>query len=174
MTRLKIALSGLESGRNPVELSADPESLDVKQWLNFQTPITVLGSIDKFGETLTLRAHATALVEETCGRCTKAFQRPLDVEFLVFSDRRGSDDESTSRELEREGQLVYHDGTSLDITDAVREAIILSLPIGPVCREDCRGLCPGCGRDLNEEPCGCTGEKSDPRWSALKGLKDLG
>jgi uncharacterized protein len=173
MTRLKIPLSGLEPGRNPVEIEADPEVLDLKPWLSFRTPLAIRGSIDKFGETLTLRAQAIAEVEETCGRCTKPFTRPLDVELLVFSDRRGSDDEATSRELEREGQLVYHDGTSLDITDTVREAVILSLPISPLCREDCRGLCPGCGQDLNEEACRCSGEKPDPRWSALKGLKDL-
>jgi uncharacterized protein len=173
VARLRISVSGLESGRNPIDLTADPKVLDLGQWLNFLSPLTVQGSVDKFGETLTLRAHARADVEETCGRCTRTFKRPLEVELMVFSDRRGSDDESTSRELEREGQLVYHDGTSLDITDAVREAIILSLPISPICREDCKGLCPGCGADLNEEPCRCTEEKADPRWSALKGLKDL-
>jgi uncharacterized protein len=173
VTRLRIPISGLETGRNPVEMTADPEVLDLGQWLTFHSPLKIEGSLDKFGETLTLRAHATAEVDETCGRCTRTFRRPLDVELLVFSDRRGSDDEEMTRELEREGQLVYHDGISLDVTDAVREAIILSLPISPVCRDDCRGLCPGCGVDLNEEPCRCTETKVDPRWSALRGLKDL-
>jgi uncharacterized protein len=172
VARLKLALGGLESGRNPVDLRADAPDLELGEWLTFKTPLSIQGSLDKLGETLTLRAHARSEVEETCGRCTRTFVRPLDVELLVFSDRRGSDDESTSRELERDGQLIYHDGASLDITDAVREAIILSLPISPVCREDCRGLCPGCGADLNEESCRCTGERTDSRWSALKDLKD--
>jgi uncharacterized protein len=169
---LRIQIGALQTGRNELDLVGDPADLELGEELSFLSPLSVDGWVDKFGETITVRARARAEVEETCGRCTRTFQRPLDVELLVYCDRQGTDDERMSRELEQEGQLVYHDGISLDITGPVREAIILSLPISPLCGEDCRGLCPHCGADLNSETCGCTGETTDPRWAALKRLTE--
>lgn len=121
---------------------------------------------------MTIRGVARASVEETCGRCTKRFERPLETEFQVFSDRQGSDSPADSVELERDGDLVYHDGVMLDFSDAVREAIVLSLPISPICRPDCQGLCPHCGADRNVEACRCSSEAHDPRWKALEKLKN--
>jgi uncharacterized protein len=169
---LRIHIGALQTGRNELELTTDPAELDLGEWLSFLSPLSVAGYVDRFGETVTVRGRVQAEVEETCGRCTRTFRRPLDVEVMVYCDREGSDDEALSRELEREGQLVYHDGVSLDITGPVREAIILSLPLSPICGEDCRGLCPGCGADLNTEACRCTGKPIDPRWEALKRLTE--
>jgi uncharacterized protein len=56
------------------------------------------------------------------------------------------------------------------LDDLVREAIILSLPLKPLCSEECKGLCPICGTDLNKSHCHCVIEKTDPRWDMLKGL----
>jgi uncharacterized protein len=51
--------------------------------------------------------------------------------------------------------MAFHDGRHLDVSEEAREVLILELPIAPRCREDCRGLCPRCGAELNEGPCGC-------------------
>jgi uncharacterized protein len=58
----------------------------------------------------------------------------------------------------------------LELGDVIREALILAAPEYPLCREDCRGLCPRCGAELNEGPCGCRSE-ADPRWAALDALR---
>ena len=63
-----------------------------------------------------------------------------------------------------------YDGDLLDLTPLVREALMLDLPVAPVCRDDCAGLCPVCGVDRNEAPCSCDAQATDPRWSALEGL----
>lgn len=170
MAGFRIQIANLQTGRNELELVGDPAELDLGEWLSFLSPLSVSGYVDRFGETITVRGVARAEVEEACGRCTRRFQRSLEVDVLVYCDRQGSDDEALARDLEQEGQLVYHDGVSLDITGPVREAIILSLPISPLCGEDCRGLCPRCGVDLNTETCHCSEETIDPRWSALKRL----
>jgi uncharacterized protein len=60
-------------------------------------------------------------------------------------------------------------GDEIDLNDIVREHVLLGLPMSPVCREDCRGLCPQCGAELNLGPCGCTAPR-DPRWNALGDL----
>jgi uncharacterized protein len=59
----------------------------------------------------------------------------------------------------------------LDLTEAVRQALVTQLPMRPLCRPDCAGLCARCGADLNEGPCGCPDEPADDRWSVLRGLK---
>ena len=64
-------------------------------------------------------------------------------------------------------------GEMLDLRPLVRDAVLLELPIAPLCREDCAGLCPTCGADLNDGPCDCPPTESDPRWAALDVLKGL-
>jgi len=62
------------------------------------------------------------------------------------------------------------DATEIDLAPAVREELLLAVPRFLLCREDCRGLCPRCGQDLNAGPCGCA-PTADPRWRALESLK---
>lgn len=171
MARLVISIGSLEQGRTALDLTGDLGVMDLEQWIVARTPLAVTGTIDRFGDTITIRGHARAQVEDSCSRCTRAIEHDVDAEFLVFCDRRGSDDESIARALEDAGEVFYHDGIKIDITDPVREAIILSLPMNPLCREDCRGLCAGCGADLNVEACRCAGRAPDPRWEALNRLK---
>ena len=65
-------------------------------------------------------------------------------------------------------------GEQLDLRPLVRDAILLELPIAPLCREDCAGLCPTCGADLADGPCGCPPAAGDPRWAALDVLRQPG
>ena len=70
-----------------------------------------------------------------------------------------------------EGETYLLAGDELDLAPMVREALVLELPLAPVCREDCAGLCPRCGADRNEVACGCDLEVRDPRWAALDELR---
>ena len=62
-------------------------------------------------------------------------------------------------------------GDQLDLQPLARDAVLLNLPQVPLCREDCAGLCPVCGADRNDEPCGCEVEAGDPRWATLDALR---
>jgi len=62
-------------------------------------------------------------------------------------------------------------GKEIDLAPAVREQILLHIPPPPLCRDDCLGLCPRCGKDLNDGECGCDRAVIDPRWAALKGIR---
>ena len=64
-------------------------------------------------------------------------------------------------------------GDELDLEPLARDAVLLELPLAPLCAEDCRGLCPTCGANRNTEPCACP-RPVDPRWSALDALRDGG
>jgi uncharacterized protein len=71
-----------------------------------------------------------------------------------------------------EGETYPLDRDVADLEPLVREALMLEMPIAPLCREDCKGLCPNCGANRNETDCGCDVEVTDPRWAALDVLKD--
>ncbi|HVM06050.1 MAG TPA: DUF177 domain-containing protein [Acidimicrobiales bacterium] len=63
-------------------------------------------------------------------------------------------------------------GDQLDLEPLARDTVLLELPLAPLCREDCAGICPTCGADRNVAPCGCAGAATDPRWAALDALGD--
>jgi uncharacterized protein len=101
-----------------------------------------------------------------------SIKQDLDVVFQV--DFIGKDLFSDSKEAQLERSDLDTDvieGNELDLTEVAREQILLNLPETVLCREDCRGICPTCGKDLNEGDCSCGGGEIDPRWAALKDLK---
>lgn len=105
------------------------------------------------------RAH---LVGE-CTRCLDRLERGLDVDIQeLFVYEPGADDDETSQV---EDELI-------DLEPLLRDAVVLALPFGPLCREDCPGLCPQCGARLADDPQHDHGETIDPRWAALTALKD--
>jgi uncharacterized protein len=99
-----------------------------------------------------------------CRRCLVPADGILAVAFRELFESKPTDGESY--------QLRYD---VVDLEPLVREAILLELPLAPLCREDCPGLCPTCGADLNEGPCACRPDDRDPRWAALDLLRgDVG
>ena len=71
-----------------------------------------------------------------------------------------------------EAEVGYYQGEGLLLEDVLREQVLLALPLKAICRDDCRGLCPHCGKNLNLEQCDCAEPMEDPRWSALKDIRE--
>jgi uncharacterized protein len=72
---------------------------------------------------------------------------------------------------ERDLGLYLYDGDEIDLTDAVQEQLLLSLPMQPLCRKDCRGICPTCGADRNRQACSCRNASKEGPFAALRRLK---
>lgn len=109
-----------------------------------------------------------------CRRCLDEVTHDLEQEVsLVWVPRDDFPEEEAEHPLE-EGELRVLDLTEneLDLGAALREEVILAAPRYLLCREDCRGLCPRCGINRNEETCDCTLDEPDPRWDALRALKN--
>jgi len=70
-----------------------------------------------------------------------------------------------------ETEVSYYQGEGLLLEDALREQVLLAVPLKVICHEDCSGLCPHCGKNLNVERCSCAEPVEDPRWSALKDIR---
>jgi len=110
-------------------------------------------------------------VEVSCSRCLSLFSFPLvlDIEEEYFP----TTDTVTGAPVALSGEpgCFTIDGHHiLDLTEAVRQYALLRVPMKPLCREDCAGLCPRCGHDLNRGPCGCPPQDADSRWAVLSKL----
>jgi len=144
---------------------------ELGDWLEARGPLRVAVDVERRAERLVLRGEAVLPGTQPCGRCTSPAAVDLRAEILLLADRKGSDDPDDEAALEQEGSVLYHDGIELDLKEVLREALILEVPPVALCRPDCRGLCPRCGQDFNEGPCGCPASEVDPRWRALEGLR---
>jgi uncharacterized protein len=96
----------------------------------------------------------------------------LAAEFDLIFRPVGADSESSERSISaQETEIGYYQGDSLLLEDVLREQVLLSLPVRTLCKPDCKGLCPRCGKNRNLEACSCEEASSDPRWEALAGLR---
>ena len=96
----------------------------------------------------------------------------LEQDFDAVCSRCGGDFDFTATVPDFTVSIETDEHTEYaDLTDEVRQSIILALPTYPVCRPECLGVCPSCGKNLNEGSCGCKREETDDRWGALEGLR---
>jgi uncharacterized protein len=105
----------------------------------------------------------TGPVSGECGRCLEAFTDEFDVDFVELFAYRNSVTEQTSDSSE----VARLDGDYLDLEPVVRDAVVLSMPLTPLCRPDCAGLCVECGARLDDVESGHSHVVADPRWAAL-------
>jgi uncharacterized protein len=167
---MKIELRrALEDFSHELTLEEDPETLELNaEGVTFEKPIKVELKVTKSQDQLICRGKVQTSVKLECSRCLAPYDKGLssDLDFVI--DLSGN---SEGVKSEEEGYFFVDPNASFfEIDDLVREAIILSLPLKPLCSEDCKGLCPICGTDLNRSQCSCVKEKTDPRWDQLKGL----
>lgn len=115
----------------------------------------------------------SAKLELLCARCLEPIERLVSNQFDLLYRPLGAD--AGKEELSvtaAEAEVSYYQGEGLLLEDMLREQVLLALPLKAVCREDCKGLCPHCGKNLNQDQCQCEEPHEDPRWSALKDIKE--
>jgi uncharacterized protein len=166
-----IDLRRVEEGTHPLVRDArdgalvlDPETGQRLAGWRFE------GSITSAAGDRRVRGFLEGTLATVCDRCLAPIEREvraeLDVRILVA-------DAPAPGEGDSEGAVtVGSDATVVDLADPLRAAVLLEVPIQNLCRDDCRGICPRCGANRNEELCGCKPTQSDPRWDALKGVFD--
>ena len=111
-------------------------------------------------------------MEVACARCLDPVSQPIEATFDLIFRPAGADLDNTDRAISTsETEIGYYEGDGLLLEDVLREQILLALPAKNLCREDCKGLCPECGRNRNTDPCDCVATSTDPRWEQLKALQ---
>jgi uncharacterized protein len=112
-------------------------------------------------------------VQLSCARCLEPLVQNVSRNFDLLYRPQGADAGEEERTVSAtEAEISYYQGEGLLLEDVLREQILLAVPLKAICREDCKGLCPHCGKNLNVEQCSCAEPVEDPRWSALKDLRE--
>ncbi len=128
-------------------------------------PILLTIDVARTGGSLELRGRIRGVAHESCSRCAESFERAFDESFLFFATpAQDGDDADTSED----DDLIFHDGRSIDLCGRVRELVLISAPMAPVCHAECKGLCPICGANQNQTRCDCKRCELDPRWQVIR------
>jgi uncharacterized metal-binding protein YceD (DUF177 family) len=111
----------------------------------------LVGRIEKMGEDYLLRASLSGEIQSTCARCLEPANVPVNVPLAVTFVSTEAD----KTDDDEDPDVIALKGGEIDVGEEVRDEILLALPINPLCKESCRGLCPVCGGNLNLTACGC-------------------
>ena len=169
---------------NPVDFREEfsPGAIDLGTEVRQRSPLRSEGRADlveehhgkhKVVQDIRLKGKLETSLEVACARCLDPVVHEVERNFDLLYRPLGTD--SGHEELsvtDAEAEIGYYQGEGLLLEDTLREQVLLALPLKTLCREDCKGLCPHCGKNLNEIQCVCVEHIEDPRWSALKEIRD--
>jgi uncharacterized protein len=139
-------------------------------------PMEVQGELKKTGQGILFRGKISGKIRLQCSRCLDSFlktlEEPVGLEWRVVSSPSNSSDKGkeTSLQIEDLETGLIQDGF-LDLSENILEEVILAIPIQPLCRESCLGLCPVCGENKNTNLCHCKAKDESGPFSVLKKLK---
>jgi uncharacterized protein len=182
---LILNVDALESANQPFEADLPREFIDGVLRAPPATEFSadgatrLRGAATRLGRKVLVQARFRVPLAGQCRRCLKPLHLDEPVELVrayLPEDRAHGPAEHRGGRTEDSVHPDLADGESyagkeVDLAPAVREQILLQIPPPPLCRDDCPGLCPRCGKDLNEGDCGCDRAAMDPRWAALKGIQ---
>jgi len=171
---MRIELHNLEEGKGVFTHAYEPGQLDLAdERVSLCGPTAVSGKIRKVGAELIVSGRLETCAQVDCDRCLQPIQLPISsdfsLEYISDSDYEMSHTPELTEDLM--GVSVF-DGESIDIDEVVKEQLLLSIPSRVLCREECMGFCEKCGADKNAGDCGCVEKEIDPRWAALKELRN--
>lgn len=170
---MKISMPSLPNGRQKYHTIApakDYGEFAAESDLKFAAPIEETAVVDKMNDQLYVTVTVSTKIKTECARCVEPITIPVDgtVEALFVPEKEEDKPESRSERAEAESQRVlYYTGGVIELDELVIEALELAIPMKPLCQPDCKGLCPNCGKNLNEGPCKC---KVDEGFQPFKKL----
>jgi uncharacterized protein len=169
---------------HPVDFREEfsPGVIDLGEEVRQRTPLATEGRADlveehhgkhKVVQDIRLKGKLETSLQVACARCLEPVvlrvQRSFDLLYRPLGTDSGHEELSVT---DAEAEIGYYQGEGLLLEDTLREQVLLSVPLKTLCSEDCKGLCPHCGKNLNAEgACSCSDEIEDPRWSALKDIR---
>jgi uncharacterized protein len=171
---VKVPLTAL--GDRPVHLDAVEDAKELA--LNagdaeFVTPVETSVKLTRMQEDVLAQGASSTRVRQQCSRCLEPVETDVSGDFEslyvpttgAYGKRRGRSDFEWGDQ-----RVSFYTNDIIDLDDDIRQCLLLELPRKPLCRPDCAGLCPDCGRDLNDGPCDCDATPGDDTWAALRDL----
>jgi uncharacterized protein len=154
---MQIDLTQLPEGLTHIETELEAPSIGLtREELEVKGPMMVGLDLDRRGDEIWIRGQVQLVAVQQCSRCLTDFSETLELDFDVFCAKVRNPHTASAKAVEEEDEGVhFHDGRVLSIDQEIREAVILGLPMKPLCKDSCEGLCPRCGEDRNFGPCRC-------------------
>jgi len=159
-----------EAGPLNERLGGDPSN----SGLYFSDPVQVRVNLSRSGKVILVKSGIEARVKCNCARCLDPFTLTLSSEIWFSLNPKPDPNLAYPEEVEltrEDVQTDYYEGEEVDLSPLIQDQALLTLPFKVICREDCRGLCPRCGKNLNLESCQCLGSEIDPRLAPLKNFR---
>lgn len=163
---MKIQISGLSEGIHHYQFTVVPEELELGG--EFQAQVVVDATIDKSPNQILVTCTIRTVATFACDRCTSSFVEALTPTYRMFYALEGAEPLDVDPV---EFQQLLPGQSVIDIADDVRQTLLLAVPLKLLCSEGCRGLCPTCGKNLNDGACSCRNQRDDSRWDILRKLQ---
>ncbi len=164
---MTIQIGGLSEGVHLYHFQVHAKELGLTE--NFTKDVVVEATLEKTGSQLFLKSTIHVVGSFECDRCITEFDTTLSPSYPMHYV---SDSEEYGRFDPAEVQLLTPGQHMIDISEDVRQMILLSVPLKLLCSDTCAGLCPQCGKNLNTESCSCTGPAIDSRWEGLRRIQN--
>ena len=166
-------LNKIHAPRERYEKVYPPEAFSAQgEAFRVVRPVSLAFDIVKDKEHFQLIGTVATALELPCSRCLEPFTLPVAAEFNLRYQPHAENAGEGEREIEEDDlTTAFYENDHIDLGQLMREQFYLSLPMKPLCRVDCLGLCPICGTNLNRATCDCKREWEDPRLAVLKTLK---
>lgn len=154
------------------ELTPDEINLD-EESARLVKPVSIAGTLRKGIAQVDVVGNIQAEIEIDCTRCLSKAETKINFPYKVAYVTEENYTQAEEAELKPEDlEIAIFDGEKIDLNELAREQITLNLPTRFLCRDNCRGLCPKCGANKNSENCSCEENEIDPRWQALRDLRN--
>jgi len=162
---MKISIQNLKQGLSNFSDKIAPDFIEEKYKKYYPADFQVNIKLDKIERDFRIQLSLKSVAKFDCDCCLKEFDSVIDLQ-LEQIYKTGSVNQDTGEEI----IALPVDAIEIDFTDILNEMIILNHPIKKLCKEDCKGICAGCGTDLNENECQCSEAVNDARWDELRKL----
>ena len=158
-----------------------PEALDLGPEVEQQTPLRTSGHAELVEEhegrrviqDIRVVGRFATRIAVKCARCLEPVASDLESRFDLLYRPRGIERRGPESSIsEAETEIGFYTGEGLLLESVLEEQVLLAVPLKALCREDCKGLCPGCGCNRNRETCECAPATGDERWAALGKIRD--
>ena len=177
MRDLLLDLSQMREARERVDRTIDPAAVPAgpDDAFRVQAPVHLAFDVFNDGTQFRLVGGVRSTLALSCGRCLEDIALPVDLPFdLLFLPHAHNAGEGEVEIEDDDLTTAYYQDDQIDLGQLVLEQFYLAVPMKPLCRESCRGLCPECGTNLNTGSCSCVREWVDPRLESLRTLLDKG
>ena len=170
---MRLDLSQVRTGREHYEKVYDPGMFSAdREAFQVVAPVALSFDILKDKEQFHLTGTVRTTLELPCSRCLEPFTSPVDASFDLRYQPHALNTGNDEREIEEDDlSTAFYENDEIDLGQLMREQFYLSVPMKPLCQDDCRGLCPVCGTNLNRGTCACKQDWEDPRLAVLRNLK---